>query len=127
MSDMIFVVRDGRELNRADWFAYLQEGGHSDKVGHTVIRSWIVMTDWVIGPPYAATFETMIFRIDRRSRYRGLPAGFQWRYKTEQAALKGHSDACRMVRSGWRGDNDNSSLKSLSRLLETLYPDRKRR
>lgn len=89
-------------------------------VGRTIIRTWMVSTVWLgINHALWATvpiiFETMIFPRGRRGK-----SNAQWRYATESQARRGHSDVCRMVRSGWRGETERSIRREDARIKRFL-------
>lgn len=72
------------------------------------IRGYLVSTIWMgidflsLGEAEPGRiFETLVF--DRAKHRRRWTALYDRHYATEAEARKGHSDICRMIRSGWRG------------------------
>lgn len=89
-----------------------------DTVGRTYIGGWEVSTVWlgidIIASRHGASrlFETAIFRCNRRGRVRNS-CWILRKYPTEEAARRGHANACRMVHSGWRGENSRTHRRRM--------------
>jgi hypothetical protein len=92
-----------------------------DIVARTYIRTWEVSTVWLgwdssVDGLAPLIFETAIFK-----RVRGRPDVHVWhRYPTEKAALRGHVQTCRMIHSGWRGQNERATRRQLEKLIRSL-------
>lgn len=102
--------RAGELIDFGQWVALFEKRGYQSilktrRGGYYVSTVWLGI-DHSFGGPVPIIFETMIFR-RTRGRLRTVDL-YCRRYSTESQALRGHSDACRMIRSGWRPAYDDA-------------------
>lgn len=99
----------GVQVSEARWVELMGDPRYM-LVRGTKIKSFVVSTVWLGGYISASgrnsrmRFETMIFE-ELPSKYG--PHNFLKRYPTIEEAIQGHDQACRLVRSGWKGDRAN--------------------
>lgn len=104
----MYYARDGREISLAGWSVRREVSGYR-WLDRTSFEDLEVSTVWLgidhgfmQGAP--VIFETMVFQVDPSTRqWTDDYERFMDRYCTEREALKGHSDICRKIKSGWRG------------------------
>lgn len=110
----MYFDRRGLPISMRQWGDLLgYTPSYRGVVNTTLGRLWI-STVWLgldnsFGRGRPVIFETAIFSIGTgRKKKRGLPSGVLYidRYCTEKEALKGHSNICRMIHSGWRGPKE---------------------
>ncbi len=100
-----FYDRDGKPMTLEQWSTTFEAASDSKKkgngrhVGYTDENKHLVSTVWLgidhrygDGPPLI--FETMIFCHHEPECTLNEE---QWRYSTEEEAIAGHNEACRMV------------------------------
>lgn len=106
--DGMYFARDRHEISMAGWAARREVRAYwildqTQFPGFWLSTVWLGM-DHGFGRGEPIIFESTLF--EGNPEVDGLDDSvYSDRYCTEQQALKGHSDICRKIRSGWKWDS----------------------